>query len=268
MEFFSLLISTVLLRPYVFVFLGMSLFSAIRLLGWTRTQWMFSLTWAVAFLCEFSSTRNGFPFGEYYYTGSTLGEELYISNIPFMDSLSFTFLLYASYCLALTCVLSMRQGGAGSTWDINVRDRTSWPVIVLTALFMMFIDIVIDPVALRGDRWFLGLIYGYAHPGVYFGVPLENFLGWATVGGLSIGLYSVVDRYRLSDSSFPQEAIRGTLLWGVGLYYLVLAFNLVMTFWIGEILLGMVGCLIYLPVSFLITLRILGWAPVPALKDV
>ncbi|WP_447969794.1 carotenoid biosynthesis protein [Nitrospira sp. M1] len=268
MEFFSLLIPTVLLRPYVFLFLGMSLFSAVRLLGWKRTQWMFGLTWVIAFLCEFSSTRNGFPFGEYYYMGSTVGQELYISNIPFMDSLSFTFLLYASYCLALTCVLPVRQAGWGSTWDINVRDRTSWPVIVLTTLFITFIDIVIDPVALRGDRWFLGLIYGYTHPGVYFGVPLENFLGWATVGVLSIGLYCAGDRYLWSDSSLPQRTVSGNLLWGVALYYLVLVFNLIMTFWIGETLIGLVGCLIYVPISLLMTLRILGRAPVHALKDV
>ncbi|WP_454063877.1 carotenoid biosynthesis protein [Candidatus Nitrospira salsa] len=267
MEFFSLLIQTVLLRPYVFLFLGMSLFSAIRLLGWRRTSWMFGLTWVIAFLCEFSSTRNGFPFGDYYYTGSTIGQELYLSNIPFMDSLSFTFLLYASYCLALTFVLSVRHAGVVSEWDFNVQDRTSWPVVMLTTLFMMFIDIVIDPVALRGDRWFLGLIYGYTHPGVYFGVPLENFLGWATVGFLSIGLYCVADRHHWFDISLPQQQVGGNLLLGVGLYYLVLLFNLLVTFLIGETLIGLVGCLIYLPISLLITFRIFGQAPMPIATD-
>ncbi len=262
MEFFSLFIQTIILRPYVFLFLGMSLFASSRLLGWKRTRWMFFITWVVAFLCEFSSTRTGFPFGDYFYNGSTTTEELYISNIPFMDSLSFTFLLYASYCMALVFVLSWRQSGALPGWDCNREDRTSWQVMLLTTLFMTFIDIVIDPVALRGDRWFLGLIYGYPHPGVYFGVPIENFLGWATVGILSIGIYCVADRRYWVNAPFPQKLVSSSLLLGVGLYYLVLVFNLVMTFWIEEYLIGMVGCLIYLPISLILAMRIIDRKPV------
>lgn len=267
MEFSSLLIQTVTLRPYVFFFLAISLFVSSRLLGWKRTGLLFGITWVTAFLSEFFSTRIGFPFGDYYYTGSTIGNELYISNIPFMDSLSFTFLLHASYCMALVFVLSWCQAGSSSGWDLNRNDRTSWPVILLTTLFMTFIDIVIDPVALRGERWFLGLIYGYPDPGVYFGVPLANFLGWATVGITSIGMYCAMDRFQWLDSPLPQEIVRQNLLLGVGLYYLVLLFNLAVTFWIGEYLIGMVGCVIYLPISILLMLRILGQIPATVLKN-
>ena len=77
----------------------------VQLLGWSRTWRFWVISWITAFLCEFSSTRNGIPFGWYHYTGSTVGQELYLSNIPFMDSLSFSFLLYASYCLALLFML-------------------------------------------------------------------------------------------------------------------------------------------------------------------
>ena len=264
MEFLALLAQTVILRPYVFFFLALSLFASSRLLGWKRTCLMFGVTWMTAFLCEFSSTRMGFPFGDYYYNGSTIEEELYISNIPFMDSLSFTFLLYGSYCMALVFVLAWRSA---SGWDCNRHDRTSWPVILLTTLFMTFIDIVIDPVALRGDRWFLGLIYGYPHSGVYFGVPIANFLGWATVGIISIGMYCAVDRRHWLDTPLPQEFVGRNLLFGIGVYYLVLLFNLAVTFWIGEYLIGLVGCLIYLPISFLVLLRILGRIPTPALRN-
>ncbi|MGB0910254.1 MAG: carotenoid biosynthesis protein [Nitrospirales bacterium] len=267
MEFFTLLIQTVILRPYVFFFLAISLFVSRRLLGWKRTGFMFGITWVTAFLSEFFSTRIGFPFGEYYYTGSTVGEELYISNIPFMDSLSFTFLLHASYCMALVFVLSRCQVGSSSGWDLNRNDRTSWPVILLTTLFMTFIDIVIDPVALRGERWFLGLIYGYPHPGVYFGIPLANFLGWATVGITSIGIYCALDRFQWGAFPLPQKIVSRNLLLGVALYYLVLLFNLAVTFWIGEYLLGMVGCMIYLPISILLMLRILSRIPRMTLRN-
>jgi len=36
---------------------------------------------------------------------------------------------------------------------------------------------------------------------------------------------------------------------GIALYYGVLAFNLSVTIWIGEMLMGMVGCLIMVPLT-------------------
>lgn len=288
MEFLTLLLNTLLLRPYVFLFLAASLFSAKRLLGWRRTGWFFGTTWITAFLCEYASTRIGIPFGDYYYTGSTAGQELYLSNVPFMDSLSFTFLLYASYCLALFFLLPTIPPGKAGPGDRPSPARFRWPALVwdppalvwdptvragqavwwLTALLFVCIDIVIDPVALRGDQWFLGRIYGYPEPGVYYGVPVANFVGWAVVGLIALAGYFFLDRRRTNpDQSFnyqkaPGRIVTGEVLLGCGLYYAVLAFNLGVTFWIGEDQLGMTGLLMYLPLTALLLLRLSGDFPV------
>ena len=138
MDILTLLLNTILLRPYVFIFLAAFLFSARLLLGWRRTIFFFTISWITAFLCEFSSTRIGIPFGSYYYTGSTVGQELYLFNVPFMDSLSFTFLLYASYCMALLFVLPIQHDADRSARLVQLRldpvVRTSWPVVLLTTL--------------------------------------------------------------------------------------------------------------------------------------
>jgi putative membrane protein len=259
-----LFLKTVLLRPYVFVFLASFLFVGRLLLGWRRTGWFLLSTWVTAFLCEFSSTRIGIPFGFYYYNGSTVGQELYIANVPFMDSLSFTFLLFSSYCLALVFLLPSVAVPNQRRLQL-IPDRaasTSWSALLLTATFLTFIDVVIDPVALRGDRWFLGLIYGYPDPGVYFGIPLLNFVGWAIVGLISLSVYFQIDR-RLPPL-FQEEAgpaITTNLLLGCGLYYGVLLFNLGVTFWIGESLLGLVGIMIYIPITVLFVLRMFNRIP-------
>ncbi len=259
-----LLIKTILLRPYVFLFLAAFLFSAHRLLGWHRTLAFFGLTWGTAFVCEFSSTRTGIPFGWYFYTGSTVGGELYLSNVPFMDSLSFTFLLFASYCLALWFLLpSQTAPGVDARWrrpalSFQLSARTAWPVMILSVLFFVFIDTVIDPLALRGDRWFLGRIYYYPEPGVHFGVPIANYVGWAVVGTIALALYVPLDR-RLPPRPNPPSDVTGAILLGCGLYYGVLAFNLTMTFWINEPLLGTTGLLIYVPITALGVLRGLGY---------
>jgi putative membrane protein len=139
---------------------------------------------------------------------------------------------------------------------LDVGARTSWAVLLLTAFLFAFIDMVIDPVALRGDRWFLGKIYDYPNPGIHFGVPLANYIGWAVVGLISLAIYFPLER-RLPALSPPPSATPQILL-GVGLYYGVLAFNLGVTFWIGESFMGMSGLLMHLPVIALLTFRLAG----------
>lgn len=208
----DLLVGSLLLRPYVFLFLVAFLVAGIRDLGVRRTLVFGAVVWPLAWLAEFSSTRVGIPFGYYHYTGLTRGQELYIADVPFFDSLSFTFLAYASYCLAR---------------------RVAWPALgkrgataVLAGFLMMMLDIVIDPAAVRGERWFLGHLFYYPEGGVYFGVPLSNFGGWWLVGTLGIGAYEVLAR-RLSPGA-------GRVGAGIALYYAVLGFNLAVTAWIGE----------------------------------
>jgi uncharacterized membrane protein len=224
----DLLVGTVTLRPYVFAFLALFLVAGARDLGWRRTLGFAVCVWPVAWLAEFSSTRTGFPFGLYHYTGATRGRELFIANVPFIDSLSFTFLAYAAFCLA-------RVALAGR--------RASRPVVAIVAgVLMMALDVVIDPLAVRGDQWFLGQIFFYAAPGFYFGVPLANFVGWVLVGAVGIGLYLAM----APDAS-------GRLVWGgVAVYYGVLGFNLAMTIWIDETLLAVIGAAVHVVVASIV----------------
>jgi len=261
MDLIILLYKTILFRPYVFVFLAAFLFAAITLIGWPRTWRFWLISWATAFVCEFSSTRTGIPFGWYHYNGSTVGQELYFSNVPFMDSISFSFLLYAAYCVALCLLLPIEQSSPSTQpllkpLRFDLAARTNWPVLLFTAFLFAFIDMVIDPVALRGDRWFLGKIYYYPDPGLHFGVPFANYVGWAVVGLISLAIYFPLER-RLPALS-PPPSVTPQLLLGVGLYYGVLAFNLSVTFWIDESFMGMSGLLMHLPVITLLIVRLAG----------
>ena len=63
---------------------------------------------------------------------------------------------------------------------LPVLRQAGW-ALVLAALLQVFLDTVIDPVALQGGRWFLGQIYGYREVGSHYGVPLSNYFGWLLV---------------------------------------------------------------------------------------
>ena len=112
-SFLSHLAGTLPLRPYVFGFLAVYLIAAARDWGGARAR-LHRCGARVAFAAEWSSTRIGIPFGLYHYTGDTRGRELYLSNVPLFDSLSFTFLAYAS--LASRGTLGPAAGSARRSW--------------------------------------------------------------------------------------------------------------------------------------------------------
>lgn len=263
-----LLLETILFRPYVYVFFAGFLFCATQLIGWPRTWRFWVISWVTAFVGEFSSTRTGIPFGWYHYTGSTAGQELYLANIPFMASLSFSFLLYAAYCLTLCMLLPIDPSLTSTRPSVrplrfDLAARTGMPALLLTAVLFALIDMVIDPLALRGDRWFLGKIYYYLDSGMHFGVPLENYVGWGVVGVVSLAMYFSIDRRLPAPAPHVNWSTTHRLLLGVGLYYAVLAFNLSITFSIGEWHLGISGLLMYLPLTVWLVLRLTGFLRSP-----
>jgi len=249
----TLLIGTVILRPYVFIFLAVYLVINTLSFGLKHTLGFTIGGYLLVFFAEYSSTRTGIPFGFYYYLDTTRQQELWISNVPFMDSLSFTFLASASYLTALLLCAPLWR-----SWrDVQVVDtkaiRRSPSVLVLAVTLFVLIDIVIDPVALRGSRWFLGQIYAYYEDGVYFGVPLANFLGWAVVGLLLVTWHRLLDgvwrRRPRRDWGIRWMPYRGLL--GPLLYLGVYGFNVGITFAIGEYLLGIVDLFLLLPLVLL-----------------
>jgi len=217
MELARLLLGTIVYRPYVYIFFLCFLFFSLRHLRRNGTIIYILVSYGIAFLSEFSATRNGFPFGSYVYLDDTRSRELWISNIPFWDSLSFTFLSYFSWIAAAV----LRNPKAPSERLYH------WQTAVLGGFMMTLLDVVIDPVALRGDRWFLGRIYYYPNGGDYFGVTWANFAGWFFVG--TVTLLTIQRLLR-------RMAIPGGL-WIPGVltvYAGVFIFNLALTAWIRE----------------------------------
>ena len=71
------------------------------------------LGYLLAWMAEFSAINWGFPFGEYIYIPATVDRELWVAGVPFMDSLSYVFLAYASFSMALLALGRGRWQGWG-----------------------------------------------------------------------------------------------------------------------------------------------------------
>jgi putative membrane protein len=268
---------TVLARPYVFAFLVAFLAVAWPTLGRWRTVTFLVVGYTIAFLSEYCSIRTGFPYGHYYYVydgldplelvvggrppaGSPVGTA---AGVPFFDSLSYAFMAYASYALAcfFTSPLYVR-GRLDLQLADTPRTRSSVATWALATFFMGLLDVIVDPVAFLGDRWFLGKIYGYAEDGAYFHVPFSNQLGWWLVAATTFFIVLRLDaaviaphpaRSNAGTRSVPMRALLGPGIW-VG----CAVFNIAIAFSIGATGLGFAGSYILAPIVFLLVARAAG----------
>jgi putative membrane protein len=233
------LINTIIARPYVFAFLAVFLVLAIKRWGvWRTLLWLVS-GYFIAWLSEYSSIHNGFPYGEYHYVYENLKGEFLLMGVPFFDSLSYPFLIFAGYTTAEVILQTQKSHplpdpppSKGRVWLGG-----EFSLIFLGAFLTMLLDIIIDPSATMGDKWFLGKIHYYAHPGWYFGVPLTNFGGWFLVS-LAVISFNVLIWHLFSARVTSHES-RFTVLYP--LFYIGIAlFQTFMAFYIGEWLLGII----------------------------
>ena len=106
---------------------------------------------------ELVGTQTGFPFGTYAYS-DLLGPKI-VDHVPWFIPPSWYAMSLLSYDLARRL------------------DLRAWGTIVMTAVFMVLWDVALDPamttpVAVGRSFW------TYAGGGIYFGMPLVNWVGW------------------------------------------------------------------------------------------
>ncbi|MDP2600061.1 MAG: carotenoid biosynthesis protein [Deltaproteobacteria bacterium] len=230
---FDPLIITIQHRPYVFLFLIVFLILATLHIGLYRAILWLLWGYLIAFVSEYSSIRNGFPYGLYHYIYEAMQGELILGGVPVWDSASYPFIAYASYSTA--CFL-LEPRFRKCLIAPHLSPSRPFAVSVTGAILMMLADVVIDPVANLGEKWFLGKIYFYPHGGEYFGVPLTNFAGWLLVAFIIIAGFQILEKFLFARlripatgaKRFPYQALLGPLF-----YFGILGFNLAMTFYVG-----------------------------------
>ncbi len=221
----DILITTLIKRPYVFLFLLTYLVLSIRTRGLTRTILFLIIGYTIAWASEALSIRTGFPYGWYFYIYENLKGEWLNYGVPVWDSVSYVFLCYASMMTARF-----------------VKPHSSlFKQIILGAALVVFLDIIIDPVAHLGDQWFLGKIYYYPYPGFYFNVPLANFIGWFFTAALILFIDSLIDR-KIPSRTFKELSLFDKLS-GPLFYLSIILFNWIITIWIGAYFLAFVDAL-------------------------
>lgn len=157
-----------------------SLTHAAYALGWRHAAAFFAITAVVSWAFEQVGVETGAIYGRYHYT-DVLGIKL--GHVPILIPLAWFMMIYPSYVI--------------TNLIVEARSITSWPRIgpliaaaALGAFVMTAWDLVIDPILSGPDvrAWV------WEEGGPYFGIPIQNFVGWiATVFSVFV-VYRVVER--------------------------------------------------------------------------
>jgi putative membrane protein len=203
-----IILHTIAHRWYAFAFVIAFFFAATAERSWRSALRFIVVASGISLAAEYLSTNTGFPYGRYDYIATTHGSELYVSNIPLFVPISFGTVVWAGRALA------------------NRVNISPGILILGGALFAAAIDLVIDPMTLRGGSWFLGRLYSYRAAGQWFGVPMSNYAGWILVSALIL----LVDALLEARAEKHVDTLRGPMLaYGMCGFFIVIA--LVTTNW-------------------------------------
>jgi putative membrane protein len=171
---------------FIAVFALPSYVSLVRYTGARRGIPALIVLSVLPLLVEAFAVWTGFPYGEFHYSG-ILGYTV-LGLVPASVSFAYTPILLGAMTVA------GRYSGCSLT-----------RFALFSALANVSIDLVIDPAAVHTGFW------GWTHPGMYYGVPLINFLGWIVTGFVYAALFYVLTGGG-DDPTLP-SSVSTSLIW-------------------------------------------------------
>ena len=168
------------LNSLIVILLLFSLWHASVALGLRLTLAFFAITTVTSWIFEEAGVVTGLIFGSYHYT-ATLGP--WLGSVPVLIPLAWFMLVYPSYVVANLIVDGWPVGTPGGRGHL-VR------LALFGALVMTAWDLVVDPIL-------SGPIVGawvWERGGPYYGVPVQNYLGWIVTTFTAYVLYRSVER--------------------------------------------------------------------------
>lgn len=152
-------------------------------IGKRRTLIFFAVSCGLSLTSELIGTGTGWPFGNYSYT-DYLGYKV-LDRVPFTIPLSWFYLGLAAYMLGT--LLASRIGSRFTFWALF------FGVWLLTAW-----DLVLDPA--MADPSLLVKFWTWHESGPYFGMPIQNLVGWSVTGLLYMGISRLLWRENMSPA--------------------------------------------------------------------
>ena len=197
-----IILHTIQHRWWALIFIPAFFWVATAERSWQRALRFLAISSGVSLAAEYLSTHSNFPYGRYDYIATTHGSELYISNVPLFVPLTFGVVVWAGRALA------------------NRRNASPAALILGGAVFASALDLVIDPMTLRGGTWFMGSLYAYRSSGPWFNIPWSNYGGWILVSAVILSIDWLLE----TRAPKNVDTVRGpALAFGMCAFFIVLA---------------------------------------------
>jgi uncharacterized membrane protein len=130
--------------------------------GWKKILVFMVICFTVALAFETIGVASGKIYGGYHYTAS-LGPK-FLGLVPYIIPLAWFMMIYPALVMAQKLVRSSHPHG----WKMLL-------VAMIGGLMLTAWDLVLDPVMVSAGHWVWD---GPASSRMYFGIPIQNFMGW------------------------------------------------------------------------------------------
>ncbi|HSB90365.1 MAG TPA: carotenoid biosynthesis protein [Anaerolineales bacterium] len=196
-------------------------------LGLAGAAWLLGLTILVSLVFETVGVATGWIYGPYHYTDA-LGPR-FLGLVPYLIPVAWFMMVYPSRVIAERLV----AGRVPEGW------RHSLALAAVAAFVMTSWDLLMDPMMVRMQTWV------WDSPGVYFGVPVHNYLGWLLTTFCVYASFEVaVRRVRPAEKVAPtSDAIWAYLITWAGNSAVAIEFGLVGPALVGMFTSGVLGSL-------------------------
>lgn len=156
---------------WIFPFLY-TLYCSLMTNGLKKTAIFIFIIFLTTLLFECFAISTG-VFGKYEYTTSFLGYKLF-NSVPFNIPICWIIMIYPSMLIAERLLITKTN---------TIRHKLQ--VSCLTGLIITSWDIAMDPMMVSKGAW------KWTHGGAFFGIPLQNYLGWWLISFIAIMIFQL-----------------------------------------------------------------------------
>lgn len=203
-------------------------------LGWRRSLIFIFLSAGTGFISEYLGLHYGWMVtSSYSYQPGLLD----IGGVPLIILIFWSIFIYTGYSIANSFVIWRSRGINENEKEIPANHNVIMPAA--GALIVLFIDLFMDPLQVARGMW------QWPDGGLYFGVPISNFIGWFLVAFVALLIFQKINSI-YPRPNLPKEnkfLLMPTIGYGVlALDFLLtaLAFNFYALAVIGTVLMGSV----------------------------
>ncbi len=151
----------------VFLFLFFFLAHGSLLMGVTNMLIFLLVSTALSLLLEILGTNTGWLTSPYKYTNKSCPLPA-VMGVPLCYPIVWCALIYISLWLAVLWYHN----------PLHTSLTLGLPVILVTPLLVLLLDLFLDPIAVDEGRWV------WQKNGRYYGVPFSNFISWLVAGSI------------------------------------------------------------------------------------